>query len=114
MGNTLAKPSVQQIRWLENERAMFVHLDPSTWTGKEIDDHTANLSDIKLEKLNTDQWCEAALAWGAGAIIFVAKHVGGSAGGRRKPRPTASRKPLTRTARAICWRKSSVHAVNTG
>ena len=77
MGNALAKPSVQQIRWLENERAMFVHLDPSTWTGKEIDDHTANLSDIKLEKLNTDQWCEAALAWGAGAIIFVAKHVGG-------------------------------------
>jgi len=32
---------------------------------------------INPEKLNTDQWCEVALSWGAKEILFVAKHTGG-------------------------------------
>lgn len=77
MNSKIAKPTAQQILWLENERMMFVHFDPCTWTGKEYDDHTTDLSEMRMEKLNTDQWCETTLSWGARAIIFVAKHVGG-------------------------------------
>jgi len=29
------------------------------------------------DKLNTDQWCQAAKSWGAKLIVFVAKHTGG-------------------------------------
>ena len=43
----------------------------------EQNDHTVSLDRINPEKLNTDQWCETALAFGAKQIIFVAKHTGG-------------------------------------
>ena len=56
---------------------MFVCLDPCTWQGREYDNHSTKLSDMKLPKLDTDQWCEAAQAWGAKMILFVAKHTGG-------------------------------------
>jgi alpha-L-fucosidase len=56
---------------------MFVSLDPCTWQGREYDNHSTSLSRINPSKLNTDQWCEAALAWGAKEILYVAKHTGG-------------------------------------
>jgi alpha-L-fucosidase len=56
---------------------MFVCLDPCTWQGREYDNHSISLDRIKLEKLDTDQWCEAARLWGAKEILFVAKHTGG-------------------------------------
>ncbi len=70
-------PTPGQITWHEQERLMFVCLDPCTWQGREYDNHTTPLSDMKLPKLDTDQWCEAAQAWGANMILFVAKHTGG-------------------------------------
>jgi len=73
----LAKPTDIQYRWHEQERIMFVCLDPCTWQGREYDDHSTPLEQINPEKLNTDQWCEAALSWGAKEILFVAKHTGG-------------------------------------
>jgi alpha-L-fucosidase len=73
----LAKPSEVQYKWHEQERIMFVCLDPCTWQGREYDNHSTPLERINPEKLNTDQWCETALSWGAREILFVAKHTGG-------------------------------------
>ena len=73
----LARPSDVQYKWHEQERIMFVAIDPATWQGREYDNHSLPLSRINPAKLNTDQWCEAALAWGAKEILFVAKHTGG-------------------------------------
>ncbi|MBS1667816.1 MAG: alpha-L-fucosidase [Bacteroidetes bacterium] len=73
----LAKPTRVQFAWQEQERILFVALDPATWEGREYDDHSIPLSRINPKKLNTDQWCMAAKAWGAKEILFVAKHTGG-------------------------------------
>ena len=73
----LAKPSAIQYKWQEQERIMFIHFAPTTWSNVEQNDHTVSLDRINPEKLNTDQWCEAAMAFGAKQIIFVAKHSGG-------------------------------------
>jgi len=73
----LARPSASQYAWQELERIMFVCLDPATWQGREYDNHTTDLKDMKLPKLDTDQWCEVAISWGAKEILFVAKHTGG-------------------------------------
>jgi len=73
----LARPSAAQYAYHEQERIMFVCLDPCTWQGREYDNHTTDLKDMKLPKLDVDQWCEAAKSWGAKEILFVAKHTGG-------------------------------------
>ncbi len=70
-------PSLPQLRWQNYERIMFVHFNPTTWTGKEYDDLSFPLSKINPSLLNTDQWCEVAKSWGAKMILFVAKHTGG-------------------------------------
>jgi alpha-L-fucosidase len=73
----LPTPTTQQYVWHEQERVMFVCLDPCTWQGREYDDHSTDLQEMKLPKLDTDQWCETAVSWGAKEILFVAKHTGG-------------------------------------
>ncbi len=73
----LATPSSVQYKWHEQERLMFVCLDPCTWQGREYDDHSMPLERINPIALNTDQWCETATLWGAKEILFVAKHTGG-------------------------------------
>jgi alpha-L-fucosidase len=71
-----AKPSPEQVEWLAMN-TMFVCLDPATWQGREYDNHSVPLSQINPDKLSSDQWCEVAKSWGAGQILFVAKHTGG-------------------------------------
>ncbi len=73
----IAKPTAIQYKWSEQERIMFVCLDPCTWQGREYDNHSTPLERINPEKLDTDQWCEVAQSWGAKEILFVAKHTGG-------------------------------------
>lgn len=73
----LATPNAAQYAYHEQERIMFVCLDPYTWQGREYDNHTTDLKDMKLPKLDVDQWCTAAKSWGAKEILFVAKHTGG-------------------------------------
>ena len=73
----LARPTPGQFEYQEMERVMFVCLDPCTWQGREYDDHSTPLEKINPEKLDTDQWCRVARSWGAGEILFVAKHTGG-------------------------------------
>ena len=73
----LARPSAVQYAWHEQERIQFVCLDPCTWQGREYDNHTTRLSDMKLEKLDVEQWLDAADRWGAREILLVCKHTGG-------------------------------------
>jgi alpha-L-fucosidase len=73
----LATPSDIQYTWHEQERIMFVCLDPCTWQGREYDDHSVPLYRINPKALDTDQWCNVAISWGAKEILFVAKHTGG-------------------------------------
>lgn len=56
---------------------MFLCYDPATWQGREYDNHTTPLSQMNPTQLDTDEWCQVALSWGAKMIIFVAKHTGG-------------------------------------
>ncbi|WP_299577980.1 alpha-L-fucosidase [uncultured Sunxiuqinia sp.] len=76
-GQSLPKPTDVQYKWQEQERLMFLHFAPTTWSEVEQNDNSVSLDRINPTKLNTDQWCEAALAFGAKQIIFVAKHSGG-------------------------------------
>ncbi|RLD65086.1 MAG: hypothetical protein DRI95_09495, partial [Bacteroidetes bacterium] len=73
----LATPSEIQYKWHEQERIMFLCLDPCTWQGREYDNHSTPLNKINPKSLDTDQWCETAQLWGAKEILFVAKHTGG-------------------------------------
>ena len=73
----LAEPDDVQYKWHEQERIMFVCLDPCTWQGREYDNHSTPLSRINPTGLDSDQWCQAAVSWGAKEILFVAKHTGG-------------------------------------
>lgn len=73
----LSTPSPIQYLWHEQERIMFLCLDPCTWQGREYDNHSTPLERINPKKLDTDQWCETAQLWGAKEILFVAKHTGG-------------------------------------
>ncbi len=73
----LATPSEIQYKWHEQERIMFLCLDPCTWQGREYDNHSISLDKINPKSLDTDQWCETAQLWGAKEILFVAKHTGG-------------------------------------
>lgn len=73
----LARPTPQQYAWQEQERIMFLCLDPCTWQGREYDNHSTPLSQLNPAQLDTEQWCRAAKLWGAKEILFVAKHTGG-------------------------------------
>jgi len=73
----LARPSEAQYKWHEQERIMFVHLTPGTWNRSVTDTPPLPLNRINPSKLDTDQWCEAAISWGAREVLFVAKHAGG-------------------------------------
>ncbi len=70
-------PSPEQVAWHEMELEMFLCLDPCTWQGREYDNHSTPLEEINPAALDTEQWCEAAKAFGAKQILFVAKHTGG-------------------------------------
>jgi alpha-L-fucosidase len=73
----LAKPTPQQYAWHEQERLMFVCLDPCTWQGREYDNHSTPLSAINPALLDANQFCQVAKSWGAKQILLVAKHTGG-------------------------------------
>ena len=73
----LALPTRSQAEWHDYEVGMFIHFAPNTWLDKEYDDLSKPLSEIKPEKLDTDQWVQVAESMGSKYIVFVAKHVGG-------------------------------------
>lgn len=74
---SLAKPTSPQYAWHEQERIMFVCLDPCTWQGREYDNHSTPLERIDPARLDADQFCRVAISWGAKELLLVAKHTGG-------------------------------------
>ncbi|MDR1269053.1 MAG: alpha-L-fucosidase, partial [Planctomycetaceae bacterium] len=70
-------PSPEQVLWQEMEQIMFVHFGPATWQNREYDNLSTPLEKISLEKLDVNQWIDAAEAFDAKMILFVAKHTGG-------------------------------------
>lgn len=75
----LPKPTSIQLAWQDMELTMFIHFGPATWQDQEYDDLSTPLSRINPAKLNTDQWADVAVSYGAKMIIFCAKHTGGFA-----------------------------------
>ena len=73
----LARPSKVQYDWQEMERAMFIQLDPATHQGREYDNGSTPMEQLTFEKLDVNQWCEAAKAWGAKEVNFMLAHSGG-------------------------------------
>ncbi|MGH9398182.1 MAG: alpha-L-fucosidase [Terriglobia bacterium] len=72
----LALPTPAQTAWQNMEIGMFVHFAPNTWQNSEYDNLSTPLSAINPE-INTNQWAECAVNFGAKYVLFVAKHVGG-------------------------------------
>jgi alpha-L-fucosidase len=70
-------PLPEQVLWQNMEQIMFVCLDPCTWQNREYDNHSTPLEKINPEKLDVNQWIDAAEAFNAKMILFVAKHTGG-------------------------------------
>ena len=75
--NRLATPSPEQILWQQMEQTMFICLDPCTWEGIEQGNHTYPIEKINPSKLDVNQWLDAAEAFGAKMVLFVAKHSSG-------------------------------------
>ena len=73
----LARPTPQQAAWQDLEMGMFIHFGPATWQDEDEDNLSTPPDRINPDKLNTDQWVQAAKDMGAGYIVFVAKHSGG-------------------------------------
>ena len=80
MPATLPRPTAQQLLWHDLEFGMFYHFDITvfkpdwywrTWKDKPTPDL------YNPDKLDTDQWMEAAKAMGAKYVVFVAKHGSG-------------------------------------
>jgi alpha-L-fucosidase len=74
----LARPSVNQYAWHEQERTLFVCIGVATWEGTEYDaDGKTDLKQINPDKFDANQLCAAAQSFGAKQILLVCKHVGG-------------------------------------
>ena len=61
----LPKPSPVQLAWHDMELTMFIHFGPATWQDQEYDDLSTPLSQINPTQLNTDQWADVAVSYGA-------------------------------------------------
>jgi alpha-L-fucosidase len=72
-----ALPSPEQVLWQDLEQIMFVHYGPATWQNREYDNLSTPLEKINPTKLDVNQWIDAAEAFDAKMILFVAKHAGG-------------------------------------
>jgi alpha-L-fucosidase len=72
-----ATPTADQLAWQNLEMGLFINLAPNTWQDTESDNLTTPLSEIDPKALNTDEWAEMALRFGAQYVVFDAKHQGG-------------------------------------
>ena len=72
-GGALPVPTAAQRRWADMELGMFFHYDIPIFGGGRAPDP----SRYNPEKLDTDQWMEAAKAYGAKYVVLTAKHGAG-------------------------------------
>jgi len=76
-GKNIIKPTNLQAAWQDLEIGMFFHFGMATYTGQFMPEEPADINLFNPEKLETDQWMEAAKAIGAKYAIFTAKHCTG-------------------------------------
>ena len=79
-GRAIPVPTAAQRRWADMELGMFFHFDIPVyrpgWRWRSFADHP-DPSLYNPARLDTDQWMEAAKAYGAKYVVFVAKHCSG-------------------------------------
>ena len=79
-GGARAIPTAAQKSWQDMELGMFFHYDipvfKPDWNWRSFKNHP-DPSLYSPAKLDTDQWMEAAKAYGAKYVVFVAKHCSG-------------------------------------
>ena len=78
--SSLALPTAAHKAWADMELGMFFHFDIPVyrpgWRWRSFADHP-DPSLYNPARLDTDQWMEAAKAYGAKYVVFVAKHCSG-------------------------------------
>jgi len=67
-------PAPRQLRWQQEELALFVHFGVNTFTDREWGDGTEDPSIFDPSVLDCGQWARAARAAGFRAMILTAKH----------------------------------------
>jgi alpha-L-fucosidase len=73
------KPSPQQVAWQDMEMGAIIHFGTNTFLNREWGDGTASPSVFHPERVDTDQWIEAAKSAGMRYVVLVAKHHDGFA-----------------------------------
>jgi alpha-L-fucosidase len=73
----LAKPSAEQIAFMDLELGAFFHFDLNTFTGQEHGDGFEPASKFAPTALDVDQWVRTAKAMGAKYAVLTARHEGG-------------------------------------
>lgn len=67
-------PSQAQLKWQENELALFAHFGVNTFTNREWGTGEEDPDVFQPTDLNTDQWARVAKECGFRTIILTAKH----------------------------------------
>jgi alpha-L-fucosidase len=65
----LAKPTLSQLAWKDLEYGMFIHLEHAEESRP--DEPVPTAAAFNPEKLDTDQWMEAAKAFGAKLAVLT-------------------------------------------
>lgn len=78
-GSTVARrarprPTAAQLRWQQDELALFLHFGVNTFTDREWGDGTESPSIFAPDRLDARQWARTARAAGFRAMVLTAKH----------------------------------------
>jgi len=73
-GANRPRPSAAQLKWQQEELALFVHFTINTFTGREWGDGTESPAIFNPAKLDARQWARTAKECGFGSLILTAKH----------------------------------------
>jgi alpha-L-fucosidase len=68
------QPSPAQLRWQQDELALFLHFGVNTFTDREWGDGREDPAIFAPSRLDARQWARAARSAGARAMILTAKH----------------------------------------
>lgn len=74
---TLPRPTPPQAAWHDMELGMFIHIDLFTWYPEynfRSWQHMTDPEKFQPAKLDTDQWMEAAVGFGARYAVLTARH----------------------------------------
>ena len=73
----LAKPTADQLAFMDMELGAFFHFDLNTFTGQEHGDGFEPASKFNPTALDAEQWARTAKAMGAKYAVLTARHEGG-------------------------------------